>query len=114
MKTGRNPTMRHIGRTHGICNAWLSERFKVIVGSERIPDFKLALCTTDYMSADIFTKFFTLKDKWLHAMRLIGHCDLMLPRLQRHLGLVMGQSTSLHLWHLNSFDYLSRSVCEAG
>jgi hypothetical protein len=59
MRTGRNPTMRHIGRTHGICIAWLSERFKGILGSEHTPDFKMSICPTDYMSADIFTKFFT-------------------------------------------------------
>ena len=75
MKTGRNPTMRHIGRTHGNCIAWLSERFRGIAGTDRTPDFKMTLCPTEYMSADIFTKFFTVKDKWLHAMRLIGHCD---------------------------------------
>ena len=39
LKTGRNPTMRHISRTHGICIAWLSERFKGVGGTERLPDF---------------------------------------------------------------------------
>ena len=32
------------------------------------------ICPTDYMCADIFTKFFTNKDKWKHALNLIGHC----------------------------------------
>ena len=75
MTTGRNPTMRHIGRTHGICIAWLSERFKTFNLEERVPDFRMKVCPTDYMSADIFTKFFIKKDKWEHALRLIGHCD---------------------------------------
>ena len=68
MCTGKNPTMRHIGRTHGICDAWLSERFKN-------KDFTMNICPTDYICADIFTKFFTNKDKWKHALSLIGHCD---------------------------------------
>ena len=28
VETGRNPTMRYIGRTHGVSIAWLHERFK--------------------------------------------------------------------------------------
>ena len=68
MCTGKNPTMRHIGRTHGICIAWLSERFKN-------KDFVMTICPTDYMCADIFTKFFTNNDTWRHALSLIGHCD---------------------------------------
>ena len=28
VETGRNPTMRYIGRTHGVSIAWLQERFK--------------------------------------------------------------------------------------
>ena len=28
------------------------------------------------MCADIFTKFFVKKEKWDHALNLIGHCDL--------------------------------------
>ena len=27
-ETGKNPTMRHIGRTHGVSVAWLFERFQ--------------------------------------------------------------------------------------
>ena len=46
--------MRHIGRTHGICIAWMSERFRGVGGSERLPDFKMVLCPTDYMCADKF------------------------------------------------------------
>ena len=28
LNSGKNPTMRHMQRTHGICLAWLCEQFK--------------------------------------------------------------------------------------
>ena len=48
LETGRNPTMRHMGRTHKVDLAWLHERF---TESEQI---KLSYCPTDEQAADIF------------------------------------------------------------
>ena len=52
IRTGKNPTMRYLHRTHGVSIAWLHERFK----SDTL---KLAGICTSRMSADIFTKGFT-------------------------------------------------------
>ena len=57
VETGRNPTMRYIGRTHGISVAWLHETFKK-------DELTLAYELSSRMCADIFTKGFTDADKW--------------------------------------------------
>ena len=50
-RTGRNPTMRHLGRTHGISIQWLHD--------ETTKDTcELHYIETSSMAADIFTKFF--------------------------------------------------------
>ena len=49
LKTGRNPTMRHLSRTHRVGATWLYEQH--IRG-----DFELACVSIDGMAADIFTK----------------------------------------------------------
>ena len=63
--TGRNPTMRHINRTHGISIRWLYEQFK---GKAN----ELHYCPTDLQCADIFTKAFDNPEKWHHAHMLIN------------------------------------------
>ena len=50
-KTGRNPTMRHIGRTHRVNIAMLNE---ICLG----PSVWLRYIETSCMAADIFTKHF--------------------------------------------------------
>ena len=65
-KTGKNPTMRHVGRTHKVDIAWLHERFQETA-------FELIYETTDKQAADIFTKGFTDIVKWRHACSLISH-----------------------------------------
>ena len=52
VQSGRNPTMRYLGRTHGVSVAWLHETFKG-------EDLDLAYEQSSRMSADIFTKAFT-------------------------------------------------------
>ena len=47
--TGRNPTMRHIGRTHRISVSWLAERF-----AER--DIELKQAPAEKRAADLFTQ----------------------------------------------------------
>ena len=68
MRTGKNPTMRHIGRTHRVSLGWLSDRFK-----ERWHE--LVWINTDYQAADIFTKSFTDGGKWNQLLKLIHVVD---------------------------------------
>ena len=64
-ETGRNPTVRHLGRTHPVSVDWLHERFSA-------NDITLVPVTTDRQAADIYTKPFTNLDKWRHATNLIN------------------------------------------
>ena len=65
LETGRNPTMRHIGRTHKVDVAFLHERF--IDG-----DICIEATESENQSADIFTKSFVLKEKWTRARDMIA------------------------------------------
>jgi hypothetical protein len=66
LESGKNPTLRHLGRTHKVDLAWLFEAFK----GER---YDLRYCTSEEQAADIFTKHFSNPDKFAHACRMIGH-----------------------------------------
>jgi hypothetical protein len=48
METGKNPTLRYMGRTHNVDMAWTFERFAQ-------QDINLRYCKTIEMAADIFT-----------------------------------------------------------
>jgi len=66
-KSGRNPTMRHLGRTHGISITWLHD--------ETMKDScELRYIETSKMAADIFTKFFPhrKRETWDKVRRLIN------------------------------------------
>jgi hypothetical protein len=65
--TGKNPTIRHMGRTHKVDIAWLHER--ISEGS-----MVVEITKSEEQAADIFTKFFpTGKAKeWNNNLRLIG------------------------------------------
>ena len=67
VRTGKNPTLRHIGRTHRVSIAWLAEALSH-------DDMHVLYETSDRMAADIFTKPFTDPRKWAHACQLIGLC----------------------------------------
>ena len=69
--TGKNPNMRHMSRTHGVCLAWLHEQ---LAGN---PEWvKGQYCDTKKMAADLMTKGFTELAKWAHAISLVGLRDV--------------------------------------
>ena len=65
-KTQKNPTLRHLNRTHRVNVSWLCEVFR------NLKEVELKYCKTDEMAADIFTKAFTNPIKWNAALNLIG------------------------------------------
>ncbi len=67
-KSGKNPTMRHLGRTHRVSIRWLYERFK-----ERWHDLRYV--KSEFQAADIFTKMFTNPIYWQQNLRLIHVVD---------------------------------------
>jgi hypothetical protein len=74
--TGKNPTLRHMGRTHRVDVKWLHETFADA-------GFRMGYINSEDQAADIFTKAFTSKDKWSVVTWLIGHmtkADLVKPR----------------------------------
>ena len=63
-RTGRNPTMRHLHRTHRVSVDWLHEGFAR-------DDVVLLYETPERHCADIFTKAFVNPEKWRHVCELI-------------------------------------------
>ena len=72
IKSCKNPTMRYMQRTHDLSIKWLHELFHGSMPKGLSKRFSMFNCPTEEQSADIFTKAFTSKDKWLHALFLIG------------------------------------------
>ena len=66
LKTQKDPTLRHLNRTHRVNASWLCEVFK------NFKEVELTYCKTDAVAADIFTKAFTNFIKWQAALDLIG------------------------------------------
>ena len=66
IESGKNPTIRHLSRTHKVDLAWLHENFLS-------KQFIMRYCDTSRQSADIFTKAFPNAQKWRHALQLIAH-----------------------------------------
>ena len=65
VRTGKNPTMRHLERTHGISLGWMHSVFQEGYVS-------LAYEVTAKMAADIHTKSFKGSVSWTHACQLIN------------------------------------------
>ena len=75
IRSGRNPTMRHLSRTHGISISWLHEQC-------REDDIEMRYITTTLMAADIYTKAFQDAVKWnnlCEQINLIEPSALSLP-----------------------------------
>ena len=66
LKTAKNPTLRHLNRTHRVNISWLCEVFR------DLDEVELVYCKTDDQAADILTKAFTNPIKWKAALDLIG------------------------------------------
>ena len=66
IENGYSQPMRHISRTHRVDLAWLKERFTN-------DNVKMKYIETQRQCADIFTKHFTDKVKWLGVCTLINH-----------------------------------------
>ena len=66
--TGSSNTMRHTERTQKVSFAWLRQQFE-------FGNFLMLNADTREQVADIFTKPFTDRPKWQHALRLIAHTD---------------------------------------
>ena len=71
--TGRNPTMRHLHRTHGISVRWLHDLFfpKDESGNKVQCVYKLNYCESSNQRADIFTKAFRDPREWVRVRNLI-------------------------------------------
>ena len=65
IRSGKFEKLRHVDRTHGVQLSFVTEQLRA--GRYEIKD-----CHTRAMAADVFTKFFVNKDKWVHAITLIG------------------------------------------
>ena len=87
VRTGKNPTMRHLARTHRICVQWLHER----LGYKAMDPVDIVGTTSSQMAADIYTKAFNCFEKWLHACMMIG---VISPT----------DLSKARLWHSSSFD----------
>ncbi len=75
IKTGRNPAMRYLGRTHRISVSWLHE----VCASD---DVCLEYTQSTDMAADIYTKAYTNAMKWKAVCLLIHFVKLCeLPEL---------------------------------
>ena len=69
VQSGRNPTVRYLHRTHRISIAALHE---IVIGKSLNRPVECRDTSSNEMAADIFTKSFTDKTTWLHAIDAIG------------------------------------------
>ena len=79
IRTGKNQTMRHLSRSHGIHIAWIHEMY------ER-GEFRVTYEPSSSMAADVFTKSFSVPAQWDHACSLVGICNFDAVQHQCSLG----------------------------
>ena len=63
---GQAGVLRHTDRTQRVSFSWLKQQYDH-------GHFRLLNVGTSEQTADVFTKPFTEKNKWVHALKLIGH-----------------------------------------
>ena len=63
---GQAVVLRHTDRTQRVSFSWLKQQYEH-------GHFKLLNVGTSEQTADVLTKPFTEKNKWVHALKLIGH-----------------------------------------
>ena len=83
IRNGRNPTLRHVNRTHRVSADWLTEVFR------KDKQTRLLYCKTEDQAADIFTKPFPSAAKWNVALRginMLGPSFLKAPPKLSHKG----------------------------
>jgi len=76
IRNGRNPTLRHVNRTHRVNADWLTEVFR------KDKQIRLHYCKTEDQAADIFTKPFPSAAKWnvaLKGINMKGPSSLQAP-----------------------------------
>jgi hypothetical protein len=78
--SGKNPSMKHMTRTHRIDFAFLHET----VANGHVVMYH---CPSEYMCADIFTKHFTRVPKWQQVLDNRTQWLQMTPQQRRHLTL---------------------------
>ena len=88
VKSGRNPTMRFIGRTHGVSVAWLHERCLA-------PGLQLVYELSARMAADIYTKGFVDPQLWENVRSLINVFDPAILRDKKRMQQLIDCSTTL-------------------
>ena len=80
IKTGRNPALRHIQRTHNVSAQWLHWNFYEEDDSTvEKPYLKIKGVETEKQFADIFTKAFTKPAEWARVVANVGLRALRLP-----------------------------------
>ena len=80
VRTGRNPTMRHLGRVHGVAIGFMHEQFQT-------PLMQMEYVTTSLMAADIYTKEFTDAAKWKNLcmqINIFSKSDLASGAMFKH------------------------------
>ena len=72
VKTGKNPALRHIHRTHGVSASALHHVFYPDDPAEESPIYKIRGVETEKQFADLFTKGFTKPLEWSRAIANVG------------------------------------------
>ena len=72
IRPGRFPKLRHVQRMHGANIRWLYDGIQRGI-------FSVQDCHIQRMAADVFTKQFTSKNTWGHAIRLLGFRGAGIP-----------------------------------
>ena len=72
IKTGKNPALRHIHRTHGVSASALHHVFYPDDPAEESPIYKIRGVETEKQFADLFTKGFTKPLEWSRALANVG------------------------------------------